>query len=424
MLRDDLADDLQADELAPGFIRPAWNDYCFANIPDTVLSLLNGEANRPLPTEVFEDVPINIDHVVVAFVDGLGWKHFRRSQSEHPFLELLADHAVVTPLTSIYPSETAAAVSTVHTGKQPVEHGVLGWNAYIEELGGYIQTLPFADRDRTPLSEVHDDPDPAQMLDTPTVYERLEGDSVLVQPDGIGESAYASQANRGAECVDYNNVAQAAYRIRETLEAANMPTYCYCYLPNVDAFSHKKGVAHPETDAQLGAICHALQREVIEKLNGAVAERTLLLVTADHGEVDSTPETTVDLGTLELNPHLSRTPDGEPIPALGGPRNLQFYARDGHRDALRTELERGLAPLDPLTLTRETITEEELFGDRELSERFLQRCPDLLAVPAEGMAWYDGGHLSNVSGHGGLHSTEMLVPFAAARIDTLQSHSN
>jgi hypothetical protein len=422
MLNDEVADELRTDEFAPRFIRPAWDDYCFANVPDTVLTLFGNDSEvvRPLPERAFEDVATDVEHVVLVFVDGFGWNHFQRVWGDHSFLARLAERATVTPLTSGYPSATAAAVSTIHTGRQPAEHGVLGWNTHVEELGGYVQTLPFADRERTPLGEVRDDPDPAALLDEQTLYERLDSRSVLVQPDGIGDGPYDSQANRGAEIVNYENVAQAAYRVREQLETVAEPTYCYCYLPNVDALSHAQGVAHGETDAQLGAVCHAIERELVEKLDPGVAERTLLLVTADHGEVDSTPETTVNLGNLDLEGHLRRDNAGDPIPALGGPRNLQFHARDGHRDALRVDLENGLAPLDSLILDRETIIEEKLFGDRESSERFERRCPDLLVVPRYGFAWYDDGHLSNSGMHGGMHPDEMLVPFAAARIDALK----
>lgn len=413
--------ELAGDELAPGFVQPAWDDYCFANIPDTVLSVFGNEseAARPLPETVFEGVGTDVDHVVLVFVDGFGWNHFQRTREDHPFLRRLTERATVTPLTSGFPSETAAAVSTIHTGRQPVEHGVLGWNAHVEALGGTIQTLPFAGHDRTPLDEIREDPDPAALLDEPTLYDRLDARSVLVQPAGIADGAYSSQANRGGETVDFDTAAQAAYRVREVLEGTAEPTYCFCYLPNIDTLSHESGAAHPETDAQLGAVCHAVERELVDKLDPEVAERTLLLVTADHGEVDTEPENRVDLGTLGLEAHLERDSTGTPIPALGGPRNLQFHAREGHRDTLRAKLEDGLAQLDPLISDREAILDEAVFGDREPSQRFLERCPDLLVVPRRGFADESSDALSNVGMHGGLHPDEMLVPFAAARIDAL-----
>lgn len=419
MLHSSLAEDLRKNELAPGFVRPSWEDYCFANVPETILSLFGKEPSRSLPETVFEGASTDVDHVVLAFVDGFGWNHFQRVRNDHSFLTRLAERATVTPLTAGFPSGTAAAVSTVHTGRQPVEHGILGWNTYVETLGGYVQALPFADRDRTPLGEVRDDPDPAALIDEQTLYERLEADSVLVQPEGLGENPYDVQVTRGAELFNYNNVAQAAYQVRSVLENAEEPTYCYCYLPNVDASSHVAGVTHSETDAQLGSISHAIEREVVEKLDPEVADRTLLLLVADHGEIDTVSEERIDIDTLDFDVHLRRNEHDEPIPVLGGPRNLQFFARDGHRDALRTELEDGLAALDPIIFDRERILDEELFGDRTPGDRFENRCPDLLVVPDKGYALDDD--LSKVGMHGGLDPDEMLVPFASARIDKLKA---
>ena len=399
MLRTSLAADLRADELAPGFVRPAWDDYCFANVPDTVRSLFDAQTRRPLPSDVFEGVDTDVDHVVCVLVDGFGWNHFQRARGDHPFLDRLAERATVTPLTSLFPSETAAAVSTFNTATQPVEHGVLGWNAYVEGLGGYVQTLPFVERDGTPLQDVRDDLDPATLIDDRPVYENLPN-AVVVSPEGQGETTYSRQTTAGSRSVDYR--------------------YVYCYLPQVDTLSHYEGAASAETDAQLASVCAAVERELVDQLDSAVAERTLLLLTADHGEVDATPETRVDLGTLDLEPHLQRDRVGEPIPAVGGPRNLQFYVQSGHRTALVDELESGLSRLNPLVLTREEVLDAMLFGDREPSQRFRDRCPDVLAIPDEGFAWYDRGQLSYVGMHGGLHPDEMLVPFAAARVDALQ----
>lgn len=414
VLRAALVDSLRGATLAPGFVRPDWAGYCFANIPNTVCSLLGEDARRPLPAGVFDGVGTDVEHVVVAFVDGFGWGHFRRARADHPFLDRLARRATVTPLTSLYPSETAAAVSTFHTATQPCEHGVLGWNAYVEALGGYLHTLPFTDREGRSLAEAAD---PAALIDERPVYDRLSADSVIVAPAGLNDSAYSGQATTGARGVGYRTVARGACRVRERLAAAERPTYCQFYVPSVDESAHRAGVAHPETDAQLAAVCAALERELVDGLDPAVAERTLLIVTADHGEVDA--ETTVDLGTLALDPYLRRDAGGDPIPAVGGPRNLQFYAREGREEALIEALREGLAPLDPLVLRREELLGEDLFGDREPSDRFLRRCPDVLAVPDEGFAWYDDGHLSQVGMHGGLHPDEMLVPFAAERVSAL-----
>ncbi|EMA41973.1 alkaline phosphatase family protein [Halococcus hamelinensis] len=420
MLHESVAEDLRKDELAPGFVRPAWEDYCFANIPDTVLSLFGEEADRSLPETVFENVATDIEHVVLAFVDGFGWNHFQRARDEHSFLTKLAKHATVTPLTAGYPSATAAAISTIHTGQQPVEHGILGWNTHVESLGGTVQALLFANRDRTALSEVRENTDATALIDERTIYERLDAESLLVLPKGIGGNPYDAQVNGGAQIRNYEDTVQAAYQVREHLEHAKEPTYCYCYLPNVDSISHKEGVSHDQTDAQLGSICYALEREVVEKLDPTVAERTLLLLVADHGQIDTVPKERISKRTLDVDAHLKTDGSSEPIPIQGGPRNLQFHVREGHQGLLRTKLEKELAMLDPLVFGREQIIDMGLFGDREPSKYFNQRCPDLLVIPRRGYVESDNS-LSKIGMHSGLHPDEMLVPFAAARVDSLRT---
>ena len=83
-------------------------------------------------------------------------------------------------------------------------------------------------------------------------------------------------------------------------------------------------------------------------------------------------------------------------------------------------LEGGLVPLDPLVLTAEEIRETEPFGDREPSDPFERRRPDVLVVPRDGFAWSDDDRLSSVGMHGGMHEEEMLVPFAAVMVSDLQ----
>jgi hypothetical protein len=424
MLRESHAEDLRADEIAPGFVRPAWPDYSFANVPDTVRSLFATDARRPLPDDALEGIDVSVDHVVCVWVDGFGWNHLRRARDDHPFLDSLCERATVTPLTSTYPSETATAVSTFHSATQPVEHGVLGCFGHEERLGGNLQTLPFADLDGEPLESLLDDPDPSVLIDERSIYETLPADSYLVAPEGQGETTFSRQTTVGATPVDFRNVAQGAYRVRERLEELDERRPVGRYVPQVDTLSHHSGVRHPETDAQLAAVCAAVRREVVERLDSGVAERTAFLLIADHGEVDATSETTVALDGLDLESYLEPDARGDPIPAQGGPRNLQFHVREGHAERLVAELEDGLAPLDPLVLTAEEDRETGLFGDREPSDRFERRRPDVLAVPREGFAWYEDedadGHLSYVGMHGGMHEDEMLVPFAAATVSDLQ----
>lgn len=421
MRNDEVANRLRTERGDGWALLPDYEEFCFASVPDTVLSVLGADARRPLPERVFEGVETDVDNVVVVLLDGFGYEAWDRFEADHRFLSAVAERGTVTPLTAVYPSETAAAITTMHTGRQPVEHGLLGWFQYVPELDAVLQTLPFATLDDEPAAEMFgNDADPRVLFDESTVYERGADqgiDSVLVHPASFEGQAYDSMANRGAETRPYGNVAEMALRTRQALEGTDGPTYVFGYVPHLDTAGHEYGNHTPEYRAQCGMVADCLQRELVENLDDETAERTLLVVTADHGQVDTDPARKVDLGTLGVEAHLQRDGSGDPIPALGGPRNLQFRVRDGNLAELRDVLE---SSTDVRTFAREEYREMDLFGDHEPSTRFEERTPDLLAIPRESSVWYDDGHLELAGMHGGLNPSEMLVPFAAVRLDTLR----
>ncbi|WP_254544466.1 alkaline phosphatase family protein [Halomarina pelagica] len=422
MLRRDVAADLRAAHEDDGWLLPAYGDHCFANVPDTVLSVLARDARRPLPDDVFAGVETDASRVVVLLVDGFGYRQWLREHERHDLLARVTERGTVTPLTSIFPSETAAAMTTMHTGRQPVEHGLLGWFGYVEELDAVLRTLPFTTLDGTPATEAHPDAAASLLFEGPTVYERAGAagiDSRVVQPADLVGSAYSGRATRGATNVPYDGFDEMARRIREALEAADGPTYVLAYVPDVDAAAHEAGTRSDAYRATLSDLSTAVERE-LDRLSPEAAAETLLLVTADHGHVDTDPERNVDLGAFDLAPHLQRRPDGTPLQAVGGPRNVQLHVReggaDGHAGAIREEL----SSLDARVFDREAFRERDLFGDRAPSARFARREPDLLALHRDLSVWYPGRSLRFVGEHGGLHPDEMLVPFGAVRLSALR----
>jgi predicted AlkP superfamily pyrophosphatase or phosphodiesterase len=103
------------------------------------LSVLDSSFTRQLPDDVFDGVRDGgVENVVALLVDGFGYEDWKRNRASNPFLSALTEHGTVTPLTSVYSSETAAALTTNHTGVQPVEHGLLGWYQYSQEFDGLV----------------------------------------------------------------------------------------------------------------------------------------------------------------------------------------------------------------------------------------------------------------------------------------------
>jgi len=393
--------------------------------------------------------------VVVLLIDGYGWDRFQAG--ERPaLLDRLAAAGETTPITSVYPTETAAAITSLNTGRTPAEHGLLGWNLRLPPVDRTVQTLPFltrpaddariaaadtdgdtatADSDSVAVSVVPTAPsvpaetpptglttatdgavDGTDLFDGRSVYERLADagvESHAIQPSRIVGGPYGEVATAGAQRHGVDSVAAFALSIRRQLAAATEPTYVYAYWPNVDSAAHDAGTRSPDYDAELAAVCAAVERE-LDRLDDATAAETLLLATADHGHRQSAPSEAVDLSKLPaVWENLARHDDGRPVLPTGGPRNLHLHVQPGAVDTVRGAL--AAAPFEARILDGQTAVDDGLFGTGEVSPKLRERVGDLIVVPESVGVWFgdEQRKLDFVGQHGGQHPEETHVPFVA-----------
>jgi len=391
-----------------GLLTPDYDGYCFANVPAAAAGRLGVDLGEGLPEDVFGAGHEDPAHVVVLFVDALGYHQFERVAGDVPFLRAFREAGRVTPLTSTFPAETAACVTTMATASDPVEHGLLGWNAYDPEADAVYESLPYAAMDGGELSV-----GPNELFDRPAVYGRLAAEGVdphVVEPDfGPG---YSDAATDGATVHHYERTAEFALELRDVLRAADAPSYTYAYYPFVDAAAHVHGPDSDRADSQAAAVGDALQR-AFAGLAPSVADETLVCLVADHGQVDVAGRA-VDLESTGVLEHVRTDRSGTPL-ALGGPRNLHLRVTD---EAAARE---RLADLDAAVLDRGAALEAGLWGRGEPGPAFERNAGDLLVVPREGMVLPTRDHPEwEFAGmHGGLDPREAVVPFGAARASEL-----
>ncbi|MDX1746065.1 MAG: alkaline phosphatase family protein [Halobacteriales archaeon] len=392
-------------------VSPAYGDYCFAGIPHTVAGWLGVDTGPDLPPDVIPAADFTPEIVLVVLIDGYGLTQWTRDRPTHAFLDRLSDRATVTPLTSVYPSETAAALTTFHSGVLPAEHGVIGWNVYEPTIDQSFEALPF----RTKAGNAPTGLSRADVADAEPLDPRFTAAGVdyrQVVPSDITPA--------GRTVHPYDDLDAFPGQLKTAIEAADPPAYVYAYLPQIDTVAHAHGTTATAYRTTLAAILDRLEA-VFSGLDPGTAEDILLVVTADHGHVDTDPDRNIDLSTVStLESHLRRHADGTPVRFAGSARNVHLHLESGAVDSVREALD----PLiDGLILTKEEVLDSGLFGPTP-SEMFRRRLGDLLVTHRDlGVWWGDAepSTLAHVGMHGGLHPDEMLVPFAVVRLADLVS---
>jgi hypothetical protein len=291
------------------------------------------------------------------------------------------------PITTVAPSTTATALTSITTGLPPGEHGVVGYR--IEVRGEVLNVL----RWNTASGDARRRIRPSTFQPVPAF---LGAATPVVARAEFAQSGFTEAHMHGARHVGYRTTSTLVVEVRR-LMAAGEP-FVYAYYDGVDKVAHEYGlgehfaaeVAH--TDRLVGDLLDVLPA-------GAV-----LLVTADHGQVD------VGDRIRPLGPAVSglvKSQSGEGrfrwLHALpGAAADLLPAAAEAHG------AEGWVVPVAQ-------VRDEHWLGSVLTSEAagrlgdvaLVARAPVSFDDPA------DGGPFALISRHGSITAEEMLVPLLA-----------
>ena len=419
---------IRRDRLRGQFLYPDYGRYSLAEIGPTLLDVFGVATDRPtLPASIYRPAVVGCDRVVLVVLDGFGYDQLAPYHERLPFFRRLVDRGTVHALTSVFPSTTAAALTTLHTGLPPAEHGLPEWTVYFDEVDALIETLPFRRLgDPVPDGLLREGADPRMLYAGPTVYSRLAAAGVpsyCFVHEAYATSGYSSVATRGARIVPYGYGSDLMVRLRQSLASVDGPAYFHVYWSAVDAVAHRFGPHSDEHRAELSVIAHLLETELLGQLPAEATARTLFLLTADHGQVPVQPEHVICLDRYpEVVEALAHGRNGAPIPPGGSPRDVFLHLAPERRADCVRWLRKLLAGKGKVWLGEEASA-DGLFGGDGPAEALRRRVGNALIVPYQGHeVWYR--HLpdrpfSFRGHHGGLAEAEMLVPLAVAPLAAL-----
>jgi len=402
---------------AHGFQLPDYDGGGLVNIASTVLELCGARTPAdPPPLRGIEPALLEgVRNVVVVLCDGLGSDQRQRlaTAGDVPFLARILQRAAkheaaqLIDATTIFPSTTAAAVTTMQTARTPQEHGNIAYFLWLEEFAVVAQMLRWGAAAQKRGSFFDDRSiDPRTYAKVPSIHKAIRdhgGRSYIVEPEIFRNEAMTRMHGAEATYVGYLLPSTMGVRVRQLLDGRpedDSPLYIYAYWSGVDTVAHWYGPRGPEHAAEAALFDRDLERGIGDRKPGD----TLVILTADHGHASVDPDRLIDLeADVELRALLRNPIAGEP--------RVVFLHTDRAAD-VKAYLEHAY-PGTFFLIDREDAIEAGLFG-RGDPTLVRKRVGEVLAMVSDdrgaSVVRVDGQVVRHRGSHGGMTADEMRIP--------------
>jgi predicted AlkP superfamily pyrophosphatase or phosphodiesterase len=343
-------------------------------------------------------------NVILLVFDGLGYEYLMNNGRDTIFYEHLQGQ-----ITSVFPSTTAACVTTFATGVAPQQHAVTGWFVYLKEVGAVSAILPFKPRyDGPPFSRAKVRLEEIVRL-TP-LSTGIKAKAYQVMPKGLVKSDYTRMVAGQAKLVPYKNLGGFLNRIGKLVRSGkeSRQQYIYAYWPEFDTLSHKHGNGSQKTAAHF----RLLNKKFASFLKSIRNTDTTIIVTADHGFVDAQGSAII---RIEDHPQLMETLT---LPLCGEGRAAYCYVRPAKVDQFETYIAEHLSNKCEL-FKSEGLIARNYFGLFEPNPKLFDRVGDYVLLMKDNYVLRDSilgeSRHMHIGYHGGISKAEMLVPLIVVR---------
>ena len=385
----------------PELILPDYSGGSLVNLMSSITTALGGTSPYAPLALLPPEALAGTRRIVLLVVDGLGYDYLLGHDS------ILRRH-LRGQLTSVFPSTTASAIPTFLTGLAPQQHGLTGWNMYFREIGAICAPLPY--RVRTGRHALRDaGVTPSALFGLTPLFDRLPLHSHVVSPRHIIHTDFNVSFSGRARRHGYESVEEMFALIAGIMRSAEPRSYIHAYWPLLDTLAHEYG----SRSTQVAAAFAALDASFAQLLHAAHGSGSIVIVTADHGFIDTSPEYTIDLD------HHPRLRESLLLPLCGEPRVAYAYVRSGREAQFEGYVREQLADRVRLFKSEEILSQGWL-GTGEPNPALKDRLGDYVLLPRGQHIlrdWLKGEERhTHIGVHGGTSAAEMVVPLVVAQL--------
>ncbi|HLI15812.1 MAG TPA: alkaline phosphatase family protein [Acidimicrobiales bacterium] len=366
-----------------GPLLPDYGGACLTGVVPALLALC--EAPEREPPGFVPDPLHGARQVVLLVVDGLGQEALAANHDVTPVLSSLAGG----PITSVAPTTTASALTSLTTGAPPAAHGLLG---YRMRLGDEVLNVL---RWSTASGDARTSAPPSSLQPLPPFGGRAV--PVVSRAEFAG-TGFTEAHLRGARLVGWRVASSLPVEVRSLLRAGER--FVYAYYDGLDKVAHDVGLGE-HFRAELAAV-----DRLVADLLAVLPAGAVLAVTADHGQVHVPGE------AIELADEVAAA-----VHAMSGEGRFRWlHVRPGGVDDVVAACEACYGDV-AWVRTRDELVAAGIFGG-PLGDDLAARLGDVALLARAPVAFRDPGdtgELRLVARHGSLTPEELHVPFLAGR---------
>ena len=254
-------------------VLPEFGGPCIVNVVPALLARNDPENDVPgwIPATARRAAQI-----VLLVVDGLGWEQLRARPQLAP--TLLAAEGIDHPITSVAPTTTACALTSITTGRPPCQHGVLGYRLAVgDEILNVLRWRTGSGRPRSTPGGPYRPGSSSPSRPFPDRPHRCR----WCPRHEFGGTGFTAAHLGNSPLHGYKVASSLPVEVGRLLRGGE--PFIYAYYDGIDKVAHGNGLGD-HYDAELRAV-----DRLVEDLAAELPPGAALVVTADHGQIDVGP---------------------------------------------------------------------------------------------------------------------------------------
>ena len=364
---------------------------CFSDYNNSTLNMMSSILNHyhvncdyNTICELDEKIK-NANNICLIILDGLGNNNLDNAVRKGFFQD-----NKIKIISSVFPSTTVAAISTISSALPPISHGLLGWTLRFTEVNKQIEVF----RNRYARSDEIVTIDYMKIMKYKNIFTKIkevcDTKCFYFKPSSIITTMEDS------ENIGYKNLKSGLKQLVNTLKDQNN-TFTYFYHDYPDKLMHIKGSKSLVTKLKIRKI----QRLIAKAKNKL--PNTTFIISADHGltEINKRIDITNDPKYKKMFSHH---------PSIES-RACAFFIKNKYLEEFKKEFVNDYGD-DFILYSKEEVLAKELFGSGEKHFKVDSFLGDYLAVAKSGAMISKKGKNTKEfkASHAGITEDETRVP--------------